>query len=93
MGQQPLGVGGDVHEGADVTWITLSAWAEATFNPPPSLATLRAWAASGQITPAAQRIGRRWMVREDAEYTPAAPITHERASGNLSDRARAILSV
>lgn len=71
-------------------WITLEAWAERTFDPPPKSGTLRAWAGSGQLQPPASIIGRRWMVREDAEYHPLTlpvPVTPE----PLSTRAKAIL--
>lgn len=50
--------------------ITLEAWAESKFNPPPSLRTLRAWAKSGLIHPAAVKVGARYMVDENAEYRP-----------------------
>lgn len=66
--------------------ITLTAWAERQFDPPPKLPTLRAWAASGRITPSPVKVGRTWMVREDAEYSP----TDMQAAG-LSGRALAIL--
>lgn len=49
-------------------WLTLETWAAATFEVPPKMATLRAWAAAGAMRPPAQKIGKRWMVPEYAEY-------------------------
>ncbi|MDP2026412.1 excisionase [Sulfuriferula sp.] len=68
--------------------ITLTAWAERQFDPAPKLPTLRAWAASGRISPAPIKVGRTWMVRQDAEYCVASYPNHD----DLSARARAILS-
>lgn len=51
--------------------ITLEIWAARHFDPPPKIGTLRAWAGSGLIYPAPLKIGRRWMVDEQAVYRPA----------------------
>jgi len=68
--------------------VTLEAWAARTFDPPPSIRTLRAWAKSGLISPAAVKVGTRYMVHEHAEYRPL-PI--EGDLSRLSERARKIV--
>lgn len=70
--------------------ITLTAWAERNFAPAPKLPTLRAWAAGGMISPAPIKVGRTWMVRQDAEYV-AQPFRGDDLS-SLSDRAKSILT-
>jgi len=53
------------------------------------MATLRAWAKSGQIAPPPMKIGRAWMVEESAVYRRL-----ETPEGvGLSERAKAILRV
>lgn len=69
--------------------ITLEAWAESKFNPPPAIRTLRAWRKSGWISPAPVKVGRGWMVDEHAEYCPSSPPMADTA--NLSPRVLAIL--
>ena len=54
--------------------IRLTAWANQTFDPPPSLHTLRRWARLDRIRPAPEFIGREWRVLENAIYTPPARI-------------------
>jgi predicted site-specific integrase-resolvase len=66
--------------------ILLSKWAQQHFDPAPSIATLRQWAKTGQITPLPVKVGRAWMVDEDAEYTPLQVSGH-----GISKRAQAIL--
>ena len=51
--------------------IPITTWAERTYDPPPSIHTLRKWAREGRISPAAQLAGREYRVMEDAVYTPA----------------------
>lgn len=68
--------------------ITLTAWADQHFEPPPKLPTLRAWAASGRISPPPIKVGRTWMVRQDACYVEQA---FQHQADSLSDRARSIL--
>lgn len=48
--------------------VSLVTWGASKFDPPPSAATLRRWRAEGLIHPAPRKVGRSWMVREDAEY-------------------------
>jgi len=50
--------------------ITLSEWGIRNYSPPPSLRILRAWASSGQIYPAPEKVGRTWMVDERAVRVP-----------------------
>lgn len=69
--------------------ITLEAWASRKFDPPPKIGTLRAWAGNGLITPAPIKVGRLWMVEEEAEYSPLSrQLVH---TEGLSDRALTIL--
>lgn len=66
--------------------IRLEAWAARKFDPAPSINTLRAWANAGLISPPAVKVGRSWMVDEDAEYCPSAPDVQ-----GASDRVLSIL--
>jgi len=66
--------------------ILLTAWATRNFDPPPSINTLRQWARTGQIVPAPVKVGRAWMVEENAQYQPLQVLGAE-----ISERARAIL--
>lgn len=68
--------------------ITLSEWAMRNYSPAPSTRTLRAWAKSGQICPAPERVGQRLMVDERAVRIPMQEITEV---ANMSDRALRIL--
>lgn len=54
--------------------IALSEWAKRNYSPPPSLYILRAWANSGQIVPAPEKVGCKWMVEENAKRIPM-PVT------------------
>ncbi|MBI5330104.1 MAG: excisionase [Betaproteobacteria bacterium] len=70
--------------------ITLEAWASRHFDPPPKISTLRAWAGSGLIVPAPIKVGRLWMVEDEAEYSPTS---RQRVhTQGLSDRALSILT-
>lgn len=51
--------------------IPLSDWAKRHFKTPPHVNTLRKWASTGLIQPAPVKTGRAYMVRPDAQYTPA----------------------
>lgn len=44
--------------------IQLVEWGARNYSPAPSLRILRAWASSGQIYPAPEKVGRTWMVDE-----------------------------
>jgi hypothetical protein len=68
--------------------ITLQEWARRNFCPQPKIATLRAWAASGQIKPAPVKVGRLWMVEEDAQYQRVRPL---QSLPDISPRAKSIL--
>lgn len=70
--------------------ITLTVWAERNFAPAPKLPTLRAWAAGGMISPTPIKVGRTWMVRQDAEYV-VRTVRPDDLSG-LSERAKSILT-
>jgi len=48
--------------------ITLQAWAVRHYDPPPGIATLRAWARDGKIQPAPQKVGRTYYVHPDARH-------------------------
>lgn len=69
--------------------IHLTTWAARHYDPPPSIRTLRAWAASGQIVPAPEKVGRNWMVEERAVRVPFDPAPAN--EGNMSPRALSIL--
>ena len=45
--------------------ITLEAWGKLHYDPTPGIGTLRAWAKTGQLHPAAEKV-KRWMVDENA---------------------------
>lgn len=49
--------------------ITLRAWAEQRFDPPPSIHTLRKWARDCWIFPLPEKIGRTYYVEQDARFT------------------------
>ena len=59
-------------------WLTLTEWDERTYAKPHAAVTLRRWAANGLFKPAAQKHGREWMVREDAQYCPPDQTTINR---------------
>lgn len=71
--------------------ILLTAWAARHFKPVPTENTLRAWARSKLIYPAPEKIGRTWMVEEDAEYFRPTTTTEMRTEG-MSKRALEILN-
>ena len=68
--------------------ITLAEWGERNYSPAPSKWTLSAWAKSGQIYPAPERVGLRLMVDEHAVRIP---VTEPQEAVNMSDRALRIL--
>lgn len=71
--------------------ITLTAWAEKRYCPSPSIRTLRAWNARGEIYPPAELVGRTLMVEENAVRVPKTKEPPEAANeDNMSPRARAI---
>lgn len=51
--------------------ITLSEWGAQNYDPAPSMHILRSWAKSGQISPAPEKVGKVWMVDENAIRKPA----------------------
>jgi predicted site-specific integrase-resolvase len=72
--------------------ITLAEWAARNYDPTPSIRTLRIWAATGQIVPPPEKVGRTLMVDERAVRVPlSAPPTEVANEGKMSDRALAIL--
>lgn len=68
--------------------IQLTEWGARNYSPVPSVRILRAWASSGQIYPAPEKVGRVWMVDERAVRV-AMPETIDLST--MSDRARFIL--
>lgn len=48
--------------------ITLTAWAAARYDPPPSIKTLRRWARECRIFPAPELVGRTYYVDADARH-------------------------
>ena len=70
--------------------IPIAAWAATHYSPPPSIRTLRYWAASGQIVPAPEKVGRALMVEDTAQRLPLASPPGE-IGASLSPRARGIL--
>ena len=58
--------------------IPLQTWAERHYDPVPSSWVLRRWARDGEITPAAERVGREWYVLETAiRVAPSEPEQQE----------------
>jgi len=57
--------------------ITIAEWGERNYSPAPSRRILSAWAKSGQICPAPERVGLRIMVDECAERIPMPEISRE----------------
>ena len=53
--------------------IPLVAWAQARYNPPPPMFTLRRWARDGEIQPQPEKVGKSYYVHEDAERVGVAP--------------------
>ena len=70
--------------------ILLSAWGAKEYNPSPSIRTLRIWASSGQIYPQPEKVGRDWMVDEDA-IRMRFPEMSKDASVRMTGRALSIL--
>ena len=68
--------------------ITLAEWGARNYSPAPSRRILSAWVNSGQICPAPERVGLRWMVDELAVRIP---VTEVLETANMSDRALRIL--
>ena len=68
--------------------ITLSEWGARHYSPAPSAKVLRAWASTGQIHPAPERVGLRQMVDENAVRMP---LPQPCKVGNMSSRALEIL--
>lgn len=48
--------------------ITLRAWADARFDPPPAEKTLQRWARECWLLPVPQKFGRTYYVAPDARY-------------------------
>jgi predicted site-specific integrase-resolvase len=73
--------------------ITLKAWAQGIFSPPPDIATLRRWARDGLICPAPEKVGRTWYVEKDAVYRQPASgeAANDAIPSGISDRAASIL--
>jgi len=69
--------------------IPLLKWAELHYDPPPGIRTLRSWAASGQIHPEPEKVGRNIMVEQNAVRV-ALP-TLPAVDPTISPRALAIL--
>lgn len=67
--------------------IQLTEWGERNYSPPPSLRILRAWAASGQLHPTPEKVGRMWMVDE---YTIRVTIHEISDLSTMSERAKHI---
>ncbi|WP_036233651.1 excisionase [Marinobacterium litorale] len=67
-------------------WLTLQEWDERRYAKPHSPVTLRKWASKGLFQPAARKVGREWLVREDATYCPP-----DNTTANLLRRAEAMI--
>jgi hypothetical protein len=65
--------------------IKLIAWAEARYNPPPSLWTLRRWVREGELHPAPEMVGNTYYIDQNARRLTAASLPH----GSLVDRLKA----
>jgi hypothetical protein len=48
--------------------IPLEEWAQARYEPPPSIHTLRKWARECRIFPLPEKVGRAYYVEQDARY-------------------------
>jgi len=48
--------------------ITLTAWAEQEFDPPPAERTLRLWVREGRIHPPPIKVGRSYYVDPEAKH-------------------------
>lgn len=54
--------------------ITLQAWAQARYDPPPSEWVLRKWVRHGEISPKPELVGKKYYVDENARRNvPGAP--------------------
>lgn len=62
--------------------ILATDWAARTFDPPPSIWTLRRWLREGRVSPRPVKVGKYWYVEESARL-----VEEERPS--LVDRLRA----
>ena len=67
--------------------IPLLEWAKHHYSPPPSSRIVNAWVKSGQIHPAPEKVGVRYMVDENAERIPLQPHLEK---ANMSARAMKI---
>jgi hypothetical protein len=67
--------------------IQLTEWGERNYSPPPSHRILRAWAASGQLLPTPEKVGRIWMVDE---HTIRVAIPETSDLSRMSERAKHI---
>lgn len=64
--------------------ILLSAWAARRYDPAPSPFVLRKWCRHGEIHPPPEKVGREWMVDENATR-----LTGNEPRRSLVDRLRA----
>lgn len=69
--------------------VSLTVWAQLHYDPPPSIRTLRAWAATGQLHPEPELVGRCYMVEKTAVRVHLPPAAAN--DSTMSDRAKAIL--
>lgn len=53
--------------------ITLKAWAEARYKPPPHKKTLQRWARDGWIYPMPELVGKTYYVEENAVFIGRDP--------------------
>ncbi len=67
--------------------ITLEAWADRTFDPAPTLPTLRTWARQKRIQPDPVKVGRTWYVEETAQYCPDQAVPAAVPISGMSERA------
>lgn len=65
--------------------IPLIEWANRNYSPAPSPRIVRAWAASGQLLPAPEKVGKTWMIDEKAVRIPLAQVSVD--VSKLSNRA------
>ena len=65
--------------------VTLTAWAEARYDPVPSLWTLRRWAREGELHPTPELVGKTYYVDANARrLSVPAP------GGTLVDRLKSV---
>lgn len=68
--------------------IHIKKWAEANFDPPPSMYVLRQWADKGCISPRPVKVGNKLYCESTAEYRP---VVFPDLPTNVSPRVKRLL--